>query len=56
MQTIKSELKKITWPGRKKVLHNVSTVIGSCLLLGAFVWLLDTVFLSAYQAILTLIF
>ena len=56
MHDIKSELKKITWPSRRKMLRNMGTVLGCCLLLGVFVWLQDAVFLGAYQAVLSLIF
>lgn len=37
----KSEVKKIVWPGIKDVLKNTGIVIIMCLLIGAFIWLLD---------------
>lgn len=37
----KSEVKKIVWPGIKDVLKNTGIVLIMCLLIGAFIWLLD---------------
>ena len=37
----KSETKKIVWPGIKDVLKNTAIVIVVCLIIGAFIWLLD---------------
>lgn len=37
----KSEVKKIVWPGYKDVLKNTLIVLVMCLLVGAFIWLLD---------------
>ena len=37
----KSETKKIVWPGIKDVLKNTAIVIVMCLIIGAFIWLLD---------------
>lgn len=37
----KSEIKKIVWPGPKSVVKNTVVVLIMCLLVGAFVWLLD---------------
>lgn len=41
---IKSEFKKITWPSFKQIVNNTSTVIISVILVGLFIFLLDTVF------------
>ena len=38
------ELKKITWPTHKQTLHNTLVVIGAMVLVGIFVFLLDTAF------------
>ena len=37
----KSEVKKIVWPTRKTVFKNTIIVLGICLILGAFIWLVD---------------
>lgn len=37
----KSEIKKIVWPGIKDVLKNTLIVLIMCLVVGAFIWLLD---------------
>ncbi|MBR6903037.1 MAG: preprotein translocase subunit SecE [Clostridia bacterium] len=37
----KSEIKKIVWPGIKEVLKNTLIVLIMCLIVGAFIWLLD---------------
>lgn len=37
----KSEIKKIVWPGWKDVLKNTVIVLIMCLLIGAFIWLVD---------------
>lgn len=41
---IKSEFKKITWPSFKQIVNNTSTVIISVIVVGLFIFLLDTVF------------
>ena len=37
----KSEIKKIVWPGIRDVLKNTLIVLVMCLIVGAFIWLLD---------------
>ena len=37
----KSEVKKIVWPTRKTVFKNTIIVLSICLILGAFIWLVD---------------
>ena len=37
----KSEIKKIVWPGFKDVAKNTAIVLVMCLIIGAFIWLLD---------------
>lgn len=41
---IKSEFKKITWPSFKQIVNNTSTVIISVIVVGLFIFVLDTVF------------
>ena len=37
----KSEIKKIVWPGPRDVVKNTTIVIVMCLIVGAFIWILD---------------
>ena len=37
----KSEVKKIDWPTRKTVIKNTGIVLAICLIIGAFIWLVD---------------
>ena len=37
----KSEVKKIVWPTRKTVIKNTGIVLAICLIIGAFIWLVD---------------
>ncbi len=37
----KSEIKKIVWPGPRSVVKNTIVVLIMCLIVGAFIWLLD---------------
>ncbi len=37
----KSEIKKIVWPGPRAVVKNTLVVLIMCLIVGAFIWLLD---------------
>lgn len=41
LKDYKSEIKKIVWPGIKDVAKNTAIVLVMCLLVGAFIWLLD---------------
>lgn len=42
----KGEIKKIVWPAPKAVFKNVGVVLVTVILLGLFIFLLDTVFMS----------
>lgn len=41
LKDYKSEVKKIVWPGIKDVAKNTAIVLVMCLIVGAFIWLLD---------------
>lgn len=41
---IKSEYKKVTWPSFKQVVNNTTTVIVSVIIVGLFIFVLDTAF------------
>lgn len=51
---LKSELKKVVWPSKKKVINNTSVVLGSIVLMGIFVGLLDTGLFKLLQLVLSL--
>jgi preprotein translocase subunit SecE len=51
---LKSEFKKVVWPSRKKVVNNTSVVLGSIVLMGVFVGLLDTGLFKLLQLILSI--
>ena len=42
----KGEIKKIVWPTPKNVFKNVGVVLATIILLGLFIFLLDTVFMN----------
>ncbi len=52
LREMKSELKKVTWPGKKTVLKNTGTVLLCSLLIGACIWIFDGVAYSLVQMIL----
>ena len=54
LRGMKSELKKVTWPGKKTVLKNTGTVLLCSLLIGACIWIFDGVAYSLVQMILNL--
>ena len=54
LREMKSELKKVTWPGKKTVLKNTGTVLLCSLLIGACIWIFDGVAYSLVQMILNL--
>ena len=41
LRDYKSEIKKIIWPGWKDVLKNTAIVLAICLVIGAFIWVVD---------------
>lgn len=41
LREYKSEIKKIVWPGPRSVVKNTIVVLIMCLIVGAFIWLLD---------------
>ena len=44
IKEIKSELKKVTWPGKKQIVNNTLIVIALVVLVGLFIFILDAVF------------
>jgi len=44
---LKSEAKKVVWPSRKQVLNNTGVVLVVCVIVGAFIALIDFLFQAA---------
>lgn len=40
---IRTELKKVIWPTRQQLLNNTVTVLLTCLVVGAIIWIADEV-------------
>ena len=40
---MKGEIKKVVWPSKKQVINNTAVVLASCVIVGAFIWILDAV-------------
>ena len=40
---MRSELKKVVWPGPQKVVKNTGIVVACSLVVGAFIWIFDGV-------------
>ena len=53
-RSIKSEVKKIVWPGIKEVVKNTIIVLIMCAVVGAFIWLVDFGLGSLLQELLKL--
>ena len=47
LQEVRSELKKVTWPGRKEVSSTTLVVIATSIFFGFYLWGLDLVFSRA---------
>ena len=50
---MKSELKKVVWPNRQTVIKNTGTVLLCSLAIGACIWIVDFVAVSAVDLILS---
>jgi len=51
-RSVKSELKKVTWPSFKQVCKNTWTVLVCVAIIGLFIFILDAIFGFALQAII----
>lgn len=54
LREMRSELKKVTWPSRKTVAKNTGTVLLCSLLIGACIWIFDSMAYTLVQMILSL--
>lgn len=48
---LKAEIKKIVWPTRQQTVNNTLVVLGCCLVLGVFIWVLDAIFSIGFQTL-----
>lgn len=48
---VKGELKKVIWPNRQQLFNNTTTVLISCFLIGAVIWVFDIGLEYAYKAV-----
>lgn len=46
---VKSELKKVIWPNRQQLTNNTLTVLTSCIVVGAIIWVADFGLESLYK-------
>ena len=51
---MKSELKKVQWPGWKQVAKNTGIVIACVIVVGIFIWVFDLLAKAVVQALLNL--
>lgn len=54
LREMRSELKKVTWPNRRTVAKNTGTVLLCSLLIGACIWIFDSMAYTLVQMILKL--
>ncbi|MBM4235397.1 MAG: preprotein translocase subunit SecE [Firmicutes bacterium] len=49
---VRGELKKVNWPTRREFSVFTGIVLSAVLVIGAFFWLLDTMFLAILQLVI----
>ncbi|MBQ6798462.1 MAG: preprotein translocase subunit SecE [Oscillospiraceae bacterium] len=52
---MKSELKKVVWPTKKQVLHNVLITLVCCAVVGLCIWVLDLASSFVVEGIISLV-
>ena len=50
----REELKKVTWPTREEVLNSTLVVLGATIVISIFLFALDNLFESAFDALIRL--
>lgn len=43
---VRTELRRVVWPTRKQLTNNTITVLLSCLIIGAIIWVSDVAFMK----------
>ena len=54
-KSVKGELKKIVWPGKKEVIRNTGVVIGFVIVIAILVFILDFAFSSLFSWVVGLL-
>jgi preprotein translocase subunit SecE len=49
----RSELRKVTWPGRPEVISTTGVVLGAVIIFGLYLWLCDQLFFRAVNFVLS---
>ncbi|MGB9814319.1 MAG: preprotein translocase subunit SecE [Thermovenabulum sp.] len=49
---VRSELKKVTWPTKQELISSTLVVIVSVALVGAFIWIVDSILVKILELIL----
>lgn len=52
LRETKSELKRVTWPGKRELIANTAVVFIVVLFFALLIWLIDSVFNSIFRMIL----
>jgi preprotein translocase subunit SecE len=52
LREMRSELKKVVWPSRKKVVNNTLVVLGALVVFGVALWGVDTGFAALFKLII----
>ena len=50
---VRYELKKVIWPNRSQLINNTATVLLTCLVIGAIIWVFDFGLGNASKAVFT---
>jgi preprotein translocase subunit SecE len=50
---VRSELKKVVWPNRRQLVNSTISVLLTCLLIGAVIWISDLLLLQVVTKTLT---
>lgn len=49
---VKNELKKVIWPTREQLVNNTVTVLLTCLVIGALIWIVDSGLANVLKVVL----
>ena len=53
LRETRSELRKVTWPGRPEVIATTGVVLGAVILFGLYLWLCDQLFFRAVNFVIS---
>lgn len=54
LREVQTELRKTTWPSKKELIASVQVVLGLLVVVGIYIWVLDTITARALQGLLYL--